>query len=94
MFSWLLTAVAIAQFALLAEQVKYGHGNFAWGYAIVLPLLFVFSTCEFLRWLRESSPPTPRVKLQVIATALLFSLHVYSGAFYFIYMLSGGSYIG
>jgi hypothetical protein len=94
MFSWLLTGIAIAQFALFAEDVKYGHGNFSWGYAIVLPLLFVFSTCEFLRWLRGPSSPRPCVKLLVVIAAVLFSLHVYSGVFYFIYMLSGGSYIG
>jgi hypothetical protein len=94
MFSWLLTGVAIAQFALLAEEVKYGHGNFSWGYAIVLPLLFVFSTCEFLKWIKECSRPKLSVRVKVVIAALLFSLHVYSGAFYFIYMLSGGSYIG
>ncbi len=47
--AWLSAAVAIAQFALLAEpEPKLGDGNYYWGVVPTLYLLFLVSACELL----------------------------------------------
>ncbi len=72
-FAWCVLAVAVAQFALLAETVRFAGANFGWGMLAGAYVLFVES-CRFLGgrsgWYRSG-----------LCYGVL-ALHVISGAVY------------
>ncbi len=74
--AWLSAAVAIAQFALLAEpEPKLGDGNYYWGVVPTVYLLFLVSACELLT-------PRPLSPARRVARAFcwaLFAAHAASG---------------
>lgn len=92
--SWICFGVALAQYIVFAESAPmFSHGNFGWGRIIMVHILFVFSTVEFLKWIKSISINTVTWELvQIYVTSTLLSLHIVSGLFYFIKILSGGRY--
>ena len=87
--AWLMTVMGALQFGLLAEKVKYKHGNFSWGYGIALTLLFLFTAVEYAKWLREPGPRSAGEKARLACASGVFALHVLTGWFYFCSVLSG-----
>ena len=90
--SWLMTLCGGLQFALLAETRRRAHGNFSWSYSIALSFLFVYSTIEYLKWLRPGQQRSLSENIALTTTSLLLSLHVVSGLFYTLRIVTGGSY--
>lgn len=86
--SWLGLCVGIAEFTVLGESgIRIGHGNLGWGMQAMIPLVFLFSIVEWVRWLRAES--SRRVRWRVMLTGVLLSLHVVSGVLYIAFLLSG-----
>jgi hypothetical protein len=55
--------------------------NFMWGYDIAIHLLFVLSTIEFLKWLKDYNPAAAHDKYGISVASVLFGLHLCSGLF-------------
>ncbi len=76
--AWILTAVAVAQFALLAEpEPRLGDANYYWGVVPAVYLLFLVSACELLA-------PRPLSGMRRAARAACWALlaaHAASGVF-------------
>lgn len=87
-FCWIATIVAFVQFALLAETgAREYDGNWGWGVQISIPILFLFSTIEWFKWIKENG----ETKRKVIVNSI-FTLQIVSGVFYLIKLLLGYSY--
>ncbi len=80
--AWLLSAVAIAEFALLAQpEPALGDANYYWGVVPAVFILFLVSASELLAGRVRKDRPTALVAL---CWALLV-LHVASGVFLYAY---------
>ncbi len=80
--AWLVTAVAVAEFALLAEpEPRLGDANYYWGVVPAVYLLFLVSACELLA---ERAPRGRTTAMRAVCGALL-TLHVASGVFLYLY---------
>jgi hypothetical protein len=80
--AWLLTLVALAQFALLAEpEPRTGDANYYWGVVPGVFLLFLVSIAELVA---PGGPGRPARGLRRACWAILL-LHVASGVFLYCY---------
>lgn len=80
--AWLLTLVAVAQFALLAEpEPRLSDGNYYWGVVPAVYLLFLVSACELLARTRERLEPgeRPSPRAALLGCWAVLALHVASG---------------
>jgi hypothetical protein len=91
--SWLMVAFGVIQFAVLAEQNRFGHANFSWGYVIALQPLFVFSLVEYFRWWKLRNPADAGERRKLVTVSVVLALHLVSGAFYLIRLLLGGPFL-
>jgi len=90
--AWIVFLVALLQYSLLAERVKYKACNFGWGYLMSLHILFLFSIVEFFRWLKYPQKKAPFERLKIFIVANLLNLHFMCGIFYFIKYLVTADY--
>lgn len=80
--AWLVTALAVAQFALLAEpEPKLGDANYYWGVVPAVYLLFLVSACELLA---DRAVSSGRRRARRACWALL-ALHAASGVFLYLH---------
>lgn len=89
--AWLMVFIGLAEQGFLAEKVKFTHGNFFWGYAIALSLLFIFSLEEFLVWIvqkKRTDNKDRRSPLPIAFCSLVLSLHFLSGSYYLFRILT------
>ena len=87
--AWLLTAIATAQFALLAEAGgRWRHGNYYWGTVPAVYILFLVSLCE----LSSPRPLAGGRKSGFWACWILLGLHVASGVLFYVRSLLGHGY--
>jgi hypothetical protein len=87
--AWLLTAIAVAQFALLAEGGnRWRHGNYYWGTVPALYILFLVSLCELVGFRADSSGRRTAQR----ACWLLLGVHVASGVLLYVRSLLGHGY--
>jgi hypothetical protein len=78
--AWLLTLLAVAQFALLAEpEPKLSHGNYYWAVVPALYLLFLVCACELLAERALSA----RGRLARLGCWALLALHAASGVWFY-----------
>ncbi|SFM13104.1 hypothetical protein SAMN03159341_11787 [Paenibacillus sp. 1_12] len=81
--SWIAYIISVLQFSFLAEAIEFRSGNWAWGMMTILPILFLFSTIEFLKmWDRKKNS----WKINILS--LLFALHLCSGIYYFLKVIT------
>jgi hypothetical protein len=92
-FSWLMVIVGILEFSLLMETVNTFAFNWLWGYNLALLLLFIFSSIEFLKSLKDKQPRSFLLKTGIFFCAMLFLLHLISGIVYFKTLLDCGSFL-
>jgi hypothetical protein len=90
---WLMLFFGILQFGMFAEPGSYYlAGNFSWGYNVALSFLFIFSTVEFFKEVRNSWDAGLYGRIKSSIVILFFAAHLFSG-FIFIYRLfAGGGY--
>lgn len=72
----LLVSFIIAGF--FAEEKNFTCGNFIFGYEISLFILYVFSLCEFLKWLIKFKEN----KRKIVIAGMVFLAHLVSGFLY------------
>lgn len=88
---WLLYLVALAEFCFCYEAgVRMADANFSWGYMSAIGVLFICSVIEFLQWIGEADLSRKLVKIEILVLLSLFSLHLFSGLFYFSKIISRG----
>ena len=89
-FSWILFVIGLLIFGLLSEtgERKF-DGNFSWTYMFCLNILFVFSTVSFLRYISDIPRKTRTVQIKNFLCNSIFLLHIFSGIYYVIYLVSG-----
>lgn len=52
--SWIVFGIALLQFMVFAQDgPHYKAGNFGWGLMITIPLVFLFSLVEYLKWAKK-----------------------------------------
>ena len=95
--SWIFIIISILQFGLLVEIHKASgginyDGNWGWGYLIALHNLFIYNSIEFFRWLKLVNMESKFERIKVTFTSILFSLHLSSGIYYFVKIITGGSF--
>jgi hypothetical protein len=83
--SWLVFAVALLQFALLAESgTRFAQGNFFWGAYMAIYVLFLSSASVLLR--------QPVSRRALLALAFL-ALHFVSGLYFYLRVVIGLGYM-
>lgn len=87
--SWICVIVSFAQYALLIETGERAmHGNWGWGIQASIPLLFLFSTIEWFRWIKTDGDKRKKIIVNTV-----FALHLVSGIYYLMKILLGYSYV-
>lgn len=92
--AWMNCVIATLFVALLAEPVRYTDGNFFWGYSVSLQILFLFSTIEWLKWIKEyrKSGKIPGIFTPLGLVSALFLLHTLSGCIYLVRIIFYNNY--
>jgi hypothetical protein len=81
LFAWVVFAVALLQFILLAEAgPRFGDGNFGWGVLMALYLLFLVSANLLLR---------QPISIRSVSAFGFLGLHVGSGLYYYWRIVKG-----
>ena len=85
LLAWGIWAAAMLQYILLAESGEYlADGNWGWGSNIAMYIVFLVSAMVFLRQPRS---------LRYYSVAILFSLHLATGIYYFVKIAHGVGYL-
>ncbi|MFN8207839.1 MAG: hypothetical protein U0T82_10600 [Bacteroidales bacterium] len=82
LLAWLNTLVAYSEASFLAEKVKFGMGNFTFGYSLSLAILFVFSLIHFQNYC-VISKRIIQAKIVFMLGWILLGAHFISGAYYY-----------
>jgi hypothetical protein len=84
LLAWLTFLVALFQVAFLIETgPRMRDGNFGWGFQLALHLVFIYGMIELIRWIRQADYRNNWVRIKLLVTTTVFSLHFVSGVYYF-----------
>lgn len=87
--AWICALISFAQFALLTETgPRAFDANWSWGIQISIPILFLYSTIEWYRWIKKEGESGRKL---IVNT--MFALHLISGFFYLLKILLGYTYM-
>ena len=93
LFAWILFAIGLVIAGMLCETgPRRTHVNFIWTYMFCLNILFLYCTMTFLRRMAEYSQYSRTLKLKLIFGTIVFLAHLYSGMYYFEFLLQGHAY--
>lgn len=82
--AWLVFAVAVGMFALLAENGRAVYGNFGWGAHLSIAVLFIATAASYLQ--------VARLDLRSVLVGAFLLGHVATGVWFFFRLLQGISY--
>jgi hypothetical protein len=74
-------AVGFLQGSFLAEENKFRHGNFVFGYIISLFMVYLFSLIEYLSWMQPQRKPKVALAWRTLVSVIMVA-HLVSGLVY------------